>query len=84
MLKDDIIDEETDQVQEALKRLTDKETFDRNFRMRRAVMLSARYETLPKDQHTKPEDDVRYLMPHIFDIYREAEEKKYYEKKQKQ
>lgn len=49
-MKDDIIPEEHEIVYEALKRLTDKEMFDRTFRLRRAVQLSMTKETLPPEE----------------------------------
>lgn len=80
-MKDDIIDEEPEAVQKALARLTDKEMFDRNFRIRRAVQLNMLHEVLPKELQTTKEQDVRYLWPHILDVCREEEEKLKYEKR---
>ena len=49
-MKDDLIPEEHDIVYEAMKRLTDKEMFDRTFRLRRAVQLNMVKETLCAEQ----------------------------------
>lgn len=53
---DDLIEEETDIVQKALKRLSPKESYDRVFRLRRAVQLSYQHKLLPKNEWTKPEE----------------------------
>ncbi|KAI9850160.1 MAG: Cytochrome b-c1 complex subunit 7 [Thelocarpon superellum] len=70
---DDLLPEENETVQLALKRLPPKEAYDRVFRLRRAVQCSVSHQLLPKDQQLKPEDDVRYLTPIIQEI--EAEQK---------
>lgn len=49
-MRDDLIPEEHDVVYEAMKRLTDKEMFDRTFRLRRAIQLSMTKETLPPEE----------------------------------
>ncbi|KAL1629684.1 Cytochrome b-c1 complex subunit 7, mitochondrial [Neofusicoccum ribis] len=66
---DDLIPEESETVQLALKRLPPKEAYDRVFRMRRAFQL------LPKEQHTKPEEDNPYLSPIIKEIEAEIKER---------
>lgn len=55
-MRDDLIPEEHDVVYEALKRLTDKEMFDRTFRLRRAVQLNLTKETLPRSEWIRQED----------------------------
>lgn len=50
LMRDDLIPEENEVVYEALKRLTDKEMFDRTFRLRRAVQLSITKEMLPPEE----------------------------------
>lgn len=61
---DDLIPDEDPVVVEALSRLSPKERFDREFRMKRALMASVRQDVgLPKDEWTKPEEDVPYLKP---------------------
>lgn len=70
---DDLIQEENETVQLALKRLPPKEAYDRVFRMRRAFQLSLSHKLLPKEEQTKPEEDIPYLSPIIAEI--EAEQK---------
>ncbi|CAK7219137.1 Cytochrome b-c1 complex subunit 7, mitochondrial [Sporothrix bragantina] len=72
---DDLIPEESDVVQQAIKRLPAQENYDRIFRMRRAVQLSLQHKLLPKDQWTKPEDDKPYLLPLIQEIEAEIKER---------
>jgi len=72
---DDLIVEERPDVQKALSRLTPRESYDRIFRHRVAIQQSILHRPLPKDQWTKPEDDVRYLKHHIEDVVKEDEER---------
>ncbi|KAE8453035.1 Cytochrome b-c1 complex subunit 7 [Mollisiaceae sp. DMI_Dod_QoI] len=72
---DDLIPEESETVLLALKRLPPKEAYDRVFRLRRAFQCSVAHQLLPKDQHTKPEEDVAYLSPIIKQIEAEAKER---------
>lgn len=60
LFRDDIISENDPVIQEALKRLSDKEMFDRTFRLRRAIQLNLNHDILPKSEHTKPEDVKEY------------------------
>lgn len=53
---DDLYQEENAPVALALKRLSPKESYDRIFRIRRAVQLSYQHKLLPKDQWTKAEE----------------------------
>lgn len=53
---DDLYQEENDEVKMALKRLSPKESYDRIFRIRRAVQCSYQQKVLPKDEWTKPEE----------------------------
>ncbi|KAF2184388.1 hypothetical protein K469DRAFT_580125 [Zopfia rhizophila CBS 207.26] len=72
---DDLIPEENDTVQLALKRLPPKEAYDRVFRLRRAFQCSVSHQLLPKGEWTKPEDDVPYLTVVIKDIEAEMKER---------
>ncbi|MCJ1481474.1 Cytochrome b-c1 complex subunit 7 [Schaereria dolodes] len=72
---DDLIPEENDIVLLALKRLPPKEAYDRVFRLRRAFQCSLAHQLLPKDQHTKPEEDDLYLTPVIKEIEAELKER---------
>ncbi|KAK6004505.1 hypothetical protein QM012_008367 [Aureobasidium pullulans] len=72
---DDLIPEESETVLLALKRLPPKEAYDRVFRMRRAFQCSLSHQLLPKNEQTKPEDDVPYLSPIIKEIEAERRER---------
>ncbi|WPH01088.1 Hypothetical protein R9X50_00392300 [Acrodontium crateriforme] len=72
---DDLIPEESDQVQLALRRLSPKESYDRVYRMRRAFQLSLSHQLLPKEEWTKAEDDTPYLSPIIKEIEAELSER---------
>ncbi|KAK6605102.1 ubiquinol-cytochrome C reductase complex 14kD subunit [Botrytis cinerea] len=73
---DDLLPEESEEVLLALKRLPQKEAYDRVFRLRRAVQCSVQHQLLPKDQHTKPEEvRLRIPLPIIAEIEAEAKER---------
>ncbi|KEZ38748.1 hypothetical protein SAPIO_CDS10778 [Scedosporium apiospermum] len=73
---DDVLDVEESPIgQLALKRLSPKESYDRVYRIRRAVQLSITHKILPKEQWTKVEDDKPYLQPIIDQIKAEIKEK---------
>ncbi|KAI9828982.1 MAG: Cytochrome b-c1 complex subunit 7 [Thelocarpon impressellum] len=72
---DDLIPEESDTIQLALKRLPPKEAYDRVYRLRRAVQCSLAHTLLPKEQQTKPEEDYPYLSPIIREIEAERQER---------
>ncbi|KAE9377855.1 14 kDa subunit of cytochrome bd ubiquinol oxidase [Stipitochalara longipes BDJ] len=72
---DDLIPEESETVLLALKRLPPKEAYDRVYRLRRAFQCSLAHQLLPKEQHTKPDEDVPYLSPIIKEIEAEARER---------
>ncbi|EHA52270.1 Cytochrome b-c1 complex subunit 7 [Pyricularia oryzae] len=72
---DDLIPEESETVQAAIKRLDAKENYDRIFRLRRAAQLSLSHQLLPKSEWTKPEQDVPYLLPIIKRVEAELAEK---------
>ncbi|EDN09127.1 ubiquinol-cytochrome c reductase complex 14 kDa protein [Histoplasma capsulatum] len=72
---DDLIPEENDTVQLALRRLPPKEAYDRVYRIRRAFQLSIEHQLLAAEQQTKPEEDVEYLSPIIREIERENKER---------
>ncbi|RYP78378.1 hypothetical protein DL771_000563 [Monosporascus sp. 5C6A] len=73
---DDLIIEENEDVIKALKRLPPQESYDRVFRIRRAFQASATHQLLPKEEWTKPEEDVPYLSPILEAIKAEDDEKK--------
>ncbi|KAI2638912.1 putative ubiquinol--cytochrome-c reductase [Hypomontagnella submonticulosa] len=72
---DDLIVEENEKVIKALKRLPPKEAYDRVYRLRRAFQCSTAHQLLPKEEWTKPEEDVPYLQPLIDQITAEEKEK---------
>ncbi|KAI1616993.1 ubiquinol-cytochrome c reductase subunit 7 [Exophiala viscosa] len=72
---DDLIPEENDIVQLALKRLPPKEAYDRVFRLRRAFQCSLAHQLLPAAERTKPEEDKEYLSPIIRQIEAELKER---------
>jgi len=72
---DDLIPEESETVLLALKRLPPKEAYDRVFRLRRAFQCSLAHQLLPKNEHTRPEDDRLYLSPIIKEIEAERQER---------
>ncbi|KAK7750549.1 Cytochrome b-c1 complex subunit 7, mitochondrial [Diatrype stigma] len=73
---DDLIIEENETVLKALKRLPPQESYDRVYRIRRAFQASTIHQLLPKDQWTKPEEDVPYLRPILDQLAAEEAEKK--------
>lgn len=56
---DDLVEEERESTQIALRRLSPKESYDRIYRIRRSVQCSYQHKLLPKDQWTKA-DEVRH------------------------
>ncbi|KAK3377734.1 putative ubiquinol-cytochrome C reductase complex 14kD subunit [Podospora didyma] len=72
---DDLINEENEDVLKALGRLDARESYDRIFRIRRAVQLSLQQKILPRTEWTKPEEDVKYLEPLVEQIKKENAEK---------
>ncbi|KAI0043567.1 cytochrome bd ubiquinol oxidase subunit [Auriscalpium vulgare] len=72
---DDLLVEERPDVQRALTRLTPRETYDRAFRLKRASQASVQHKELPKSEWIKPEEDVRYLAPHVLSVAKEDQER---------
>ncbi|CRG85512.1 ubiquinol-cytochrome c reductase subunit 7 [Talaromyces islandicus] len=72
---DDLIPEESELVQTALRRLPPKEAYDRVFRLRRAFQCSISHTLLPAEEQTKPEEDREYLSPIIRELQQEAQER---------
>jgi ubiquinol-cytochrome c reductase subunit 7 len=66
-------------VQEALKRISDKEQFDRTFRIRRAMQLQMQHDELPREEWITAKTDTAYLWKHITDVCHEQEERKKYD-----
>ncbi|KAJ7098115.1 ubiquinol-cytochrome-c reductase complex subunit 6 [Mycena belliarum] len=75
LLYDDLLIEERPEVQKALTRLTPREAYDRAFRIKRASQADVLHVPLPREQWTKPEEDVRYLSPHVTQVEAEMQER---------
>ena len=71
-----MINEENETVTKALKRLDARQSYDRIFRIRRAMQCSLSHKLLPKSEWTKDEEDVPYLSPIIAELEAEARERK--------
>ncbi|WFD27003.1 Cytochrome b-c1 complex subunit 7 [Malassezia nana] len=65
---EDLIVEENQQMQKALSRLSESESYDRVYRFRRAVQCSILQRDLPKEQWTKLEEDNSYVTPLLEEI----------------
>lgn len=61
-MRDDLLPSENVVVQEAIKRLSDKEAFDRTFRLRRAIQLHITHEDLPISQRISPEQVYQFFL----------------------
>ncbi|KAK0522815.1 Cytochrome b-c1 complex subunit 7 [Tilletia horrida] len=72
---DDLIMEENDNVQKAIGRLSERESYDRAFRLRRAIQLSVIHRELPKEQWLNPAEDQRYLTPLVEEVNKEEDER---------
>ncbi|OAL48684.1 14 kDa subunit of cytochrome bd ubiquinol oxidase [Pyrenochaeta sp. DS3sAY3a] len=72
---DDLIPEENDVVQTALKRLSPQEAYERVFRLRRALQLSMSHQLLPKEEWTTEKQDSNYLSSIIQEIEAEMNER---------
>ncbi|KAJ7063108.1 cytochrome b-c1 complex subunit 7 [Mycena amicta] len=79
LLYDDLLIEERPEVQKALSRLTPRQAYDRAFRIKRASQADVLHAPLPKDLWTKPEQDVRYLLPHVVDVENEIKERAHWD-----
>ncbi|KAJ6546478.1 ubiquinol-cytochrome-c reductase complex subunit 6 [Mycena vulgaris] len=75
LLYDDLLIEERPEVQKALARLSPREAYDRAFRIKRASHADVLHVPLPQEQWTKPEEDVRYLLPHVLAVESEIKER---------
>lgn len=80
LMLNDVYDDDTPEVAEAVRRLPGNVYDARRKRIDIAFHLSATKSILPKDQWTKYEDDVKYLEPYLDEVKREFSEKKSYER----
>ncbi|KAI8927983.1 cytochrome b-c1 complex subunit 7 [Entophlyctis helioformis] len=62
---DDLVPDESDLVQEALRRLPPREFQDRHFRFKRALNLSMLKTQAPREEWTTAATDIAYLSPYI-------------------
>ncbi|KAM0753871.1 14 kDa subunit of cytochrome bd ubiquinol oxidase [Meredithblackwellia eburnea MCA 4105] len=76
---DDILIEENKPVQKALSRLTERESYDRAFRLRLASMCSIAHAPLPQKDWVPKEADTRYLKPIVESIEKELDERAYWD-----
>ena len=60
LMRDDLLPSENPVVQEALTRISEKDAFDRTFRLRRAVQLYMTHSDLPVHEQI-PEEQVLAL-----------------------
>ena len=74
LLYDDILNDEDPMIIEALNRLPEEVRRAREKRLARAFDLSVNQKRLPREQWTKPEDDVAYLRPYVLWVRSEMEE----------
>eukprot|EP01104_Vermistella_antarctica_P005125 TRINITY_DN15544_c1_g1_i1.p1 TRINITY_DN15544_c1_g1~~TRINITY_DN15544_c1_g1_i1.p1 ORF type:complete len:141 (-),score=36.53 TRINITY_DN15544_c1_g1_i1:158-550(-) len=75
LVADDLI-VETDDVKEAVRRLPPQIRENRNRRMKIALDCSAKNnKILPKEQWTKTEEDVHYLIPYLERVVQERQER---------
>ena len=65
---DDLLEEEREATQIALKRLSAKEQYERIYRIRRSTQLSYQHKILPRDPWTKPEE-VRSFPTHAHALH---------------
>ncbi|GAA5971712.1 hypothetical protein JCM11641_000695 [Rhodosporidiobolus odoratus] len=79
LLYDDILLEESAVVQKALGRISEREAYDRAFRLRTASMASIAHEELPKAEWVKPEEDKRYIKPYVLEVEAENAERVRYD-----
>ncbi|KAI9433994.1 cytochrome b-c1 complex subunit 7 [Lactarius indigo] len=76
LVYDDLLVEERPDVQRAISRLTPREAYDRAYRFKRASQASVLHKDLPQSEWTKPEEDVRYLKPHVLEVVKEDQERR--------
>ena len=77
--KDDLMNEEdTPELIEAVRRLPEEEQDLRMFRMKRALDLSMKHQILPKEEWTKPDEDIEYLTPILESVIAEKKEREHW------
>ncbi|KIY70328.1 cytochrome bd ubiquinol oxidase subunit [Cylindrobasidium torrendii FP15055 ss-10] len=76
---DDLLVEEREDVQRALGRLTQEQSYDRAFRMKRSIQSNVLRKELPKEEWLPESQDVRYLKPHVLEVAKEDTERAYWD-----
>ena len=92
--REDLYDEDYDDVKEAIRRLPETEKNLRLYRIKRALDLTLKHAILPREQWTKEEEvssllfciqnshtfqDIMYLKPYLEEVVRENNERKKWE-----
>lgn len=72
---DDLISEENDIAQTALRRLPADESYARIYRIINAHQSELTHHLLPKDKWIKPEEDTPYLTPYLLEAEAAVQEK---------
>ncbi|TIA89473.1 hypothetical protein E3P99_02049 [Wallemia hederae] len=77
---DDLIQEENDQMQKALGRLSPREEYDRAWRLRRAINQSIQHKDLPAEQWSEEDPaQQRYLTDRIEQVTTEYNERQLFD-----
>ncbi|KAG5438982.1 hypothetical protein PCANB_002312 [Pneumocystis canis] len=71
---EDLLPEENDAMEIALKRLPKLESYDRVYRLRIAMQCSLTHTLLPKNEWLKAEEDIRYIDPILKEVIKEMNE----------
>ncbi|KTW29849.1 hypothetical protein T552_01053 [Pneumocystis carinii B80] len=72
---EDLLPEENDAMETALKRLPKSEAYDRVYRLRTAMQCSLTHTLLPKNQWVKAEEDTRYISEILKEVVTEMNER---------
>ncbi|AET37281.1 ubiquinol--cytochrome-c reductase subunit 7 Ecym_1022 [Eremothecium cymbalariae DBVPG len=72
---DDLISEENDIAQTAIRRLPEDESYSRVFRIIQAHQAEVTHHLLPTHKWTKPEEDKPYLLPYLLEAEAAVKEK---------
>ncbi|EMR10159.1 hypothetical protein PNEG_01433 [Pneumocystis murina B123] len=72
---EDLLPEENDAMETALKRLPKSEAYDRVYRLRVALQCSLTHTLLPKSQWVKAEEDTRYISTVLKEVVAEMNER---------
>ncbi|XP_036623890.1 cytochrome b-c1 complex subunit 7-like [Trichosurus vulpecula] len=72
---------EDEDVKEAIRRLPENLYNEQMFHIKRALDLTMRLQTLPKNQWTKYEEDKLYLQPYLQEVIQGRKEREEWDKK---